>query len=72
MSDLDKYKEKINQVEDSGLESTSRTLAILNEVGDVDSMRCNVKTRYNNISDRSYGRKYFGGAGPSGPAAEQG
>ena len=44
MSDLDKYKEKINQVEDSGLESTSRTLAILNEVGDVDSMRCNVKT----------------------------
>ena len=47
MSDLDKYKEKINQVEDSGLESTSRTLAILKEVGDVDSMRCNVKTRYN-------------------------
>ena len=71
MSDLDKYKEKINQVEDSGLESTSRTLAILNEVGDVDSMRCNVKTRYN-ISDRSCSRKYFGGAGPSGPAAEQG
>ena len=38
MSDLDKYKEKINKVEDSGLESTSRTLAILNEVGEVDSI----------------------------------
>ena len=39
MSDLDKYKEKINQVEDSGLESTSRTLAILTEVGDVVLIR---------------------------------
>ena len=38
MSDLDKYKEKINQVEDSGLESTARTLALLNEVGLVDSL----------------------------------
>lgn len=33
MGDLDKYKEKINQVEDSSLDSTARTLALLNEVG---------------------------------------
>ena len=33
MSDLDKYKEKVNQVEDSSLDSTARTLALLNEVG---------------------------------------
>lgn len=36
MSDLDKYKEKINQVEDSGVESTARTLALLTEVGVVE------------------------------------
>ena len=42
MSDLDKYKEKVNQVEDSSLDSTARTLALLNEVG-VWEQWCNVK-----------------------------
>ena len=32
MNDLDKYKEKINQAEDEGLESTNRTLALMTEV----------------------------------------
>ena len=36
MSNLDKYKEKVNQVEDSSVESTARTLALLNEVGVVE------------------------------------
>ena len=34
MSDLDKYKEKINQVEDSSLESTTRMLALMEEVSE--------------------------------------
>jgi len=49
MSDLDKYKEKINQVEDSSLDSTARTLALLKET---EEMGNNTLTELNDQGEK--------------------